>query len=164
VDHPGRKPAAISADVHIPPGCHRMIGRGHHPGWQPRPDFLHQGAQVSLGARILFQQVPHPGHPLRLQRRPGLLHILTRGLSELVARLRQPLLGQLGLTRIPAAQQPREAFPGRLPRIGHRRGHHRVPGQRRQRHQGLRQRHPRRPLDRYLTIARHKPARHQVTV
>ena len=139
-----------------------MIGRRHHPGRQRRLDLLHQGAQVSLRARVLLQQVRQPPGPALRQRGAGLLQIRALRSGELLARLSQPLLGHLGPVRVAASQQPGEPSPGRLPRVGGGSGHHRVAGQRRQRHQGLRQHL--RPLlrpARDLTIARRSPPRHQ---
>ena len=88
-----------------------MVGRRHHTGRQPRLHLLHQGAQVSLGARVLFKQIPHPGHPLRLQRRPGLLPILTSGLGELHGKIDTRTILDEAITRDVAFMPGEEFYP-----------------------------------------------------
>ena len=122
-----------------------MIGRGHHPGGQFLLDPLHQDAQVSLDARVLVQQVRQPRRPLRRQHGTRLLQIRALHSGQLLAGLLQPSLRQLFLLGVAAAEQPGDPALGRLPRVGRCCLHHRLPGQRRQRHQALCQ-HLRPPL------------------
>ena len=97
-------------------------------------DLLYKRAQVSLRVRVFLQQVRQPPSPPLRQRGAGLLQICALRSGELLACLSQPPLRQLFLLRVAAAEQPGEPLPGRLPRVGGSSGHHRVAGQRSQRH------------------------------
>jgi hypothetical protein len=116
-----------------------MIGRGHHPDRQRGLDPLDQGAQVSLGFRVLLKQVGQPPSPALRQRGARLLQICALGSNELLMCLGEPPLCQLGPGRVTASEKPGKPPPGRFLCVGRSSGHHCVAGQRRWRHQSLRQ-------------------------
>ena len=116
------------------------------PSGRPRRlDLLNEGPQVSLGVRVLLQQVRPPSCPPRRQCRADQLHIRPGSVSELLARLLQPLLGQLGLPGVPLAQQLGVPALCCLPSVGSCGIYHCPTGERRQCEQALPQ-HLRPPL------------------
>ena len=145
MDHPGGDPAARRGDVHIPSGRHRMIRRRHRPGGQLGRDVLHQRAQLCLHTGILVKQVSETARPPLRRGLPRPLRTGPRRRDQILLRLRQPLLRDLGLAGITAAKQPREPVPDRLPHISDRRGRDRLTRELRQRHQHI-TRHPATPF------------------
>ena len=111
-------------------------------GRQRRLDLLNEGPQLSLGGRVLLQQVRPPPCPPPRQGRADQLHIRPGAASELLACLLQPLLGQLGLLGVPAAQQLGVPALCRLPPVGGCGIYHHPAGQRRQCEQALPQHLP----------------------
>ena len=76
---------------------------------------MDQGLQVSLGARVLLQEVKQPRGPTHLEGGADQRHIRPGRVDELLACLLQPLLGEPGLLIIPAAQELGELTLRRLP-------------------------------------------------
>ena len=91
--------------AHIAIGGDRVAGCGPPFGGHCRLDLPNQGPQLSLGVRVLLQQVRPPPCPPPRQSRADQLHIRPGSTSKLLACLLQPLLDQLGLLGVPAAQQ-----------------------------------------------------------
>jgi len=100
-------------------------------------DLLHQGAQVSLHARVLIQQIREAALPSPRGVTADRFEVGALRGCELLVCLSQPPLRHFGLPRVAAAQQPRELVPGRLPCISNRSGRYRLPGPLRQCDQNL---------------------------
>ena len=108
-------------------------------------DLLNEGPQLSLGVRVLLQQVCPPPRPPPRQGRADHPRIRPGPAGKLLACLLQPSPGQLGLLGVPAAQQLGVPALCLLPPVAGRGIYHHLAGQRRQREQALPQHLPTSP-------------------
>jgi len=103
-----------------------MIDRRYLRGRQQGHGFLYQRAELSLGSRILIQQVREPARPPLGLGHPDRLQLTTRRLGQQFVRLRQPMFRGPDLPDIPMAQQTRETAPDQFPHVRDRRSRHRL--------------------------------------
>jgi hypothetical protein len=101
MDHRSGDPAVLGSDLHITGGRHRVIRRRHYCCRQRCLNLLYQGTQVSLDARVLFQQIRQPHLPDLFQIRLCPRQFLVSDAFELLPRLIEPTLDQLGPVLIP---------------------------------------------------------------
>ena len=101
-----------------------MIRRRYRRSGQLRRNLVGQYAELSFQARVFIQQIGESARPPLGLHPLGLLQFRTRSVGELVMGRGQPLLGDLSLADVTAAEQLSEPAPRRFPHVGDRRLRH----------------------------------------